>query len=488
MSRGEHHLAALADAHLERVGDYESLLFEGTMHATGSLHDRARRLATGLRAAGVQPGDRVVVLTMNTPEVGIVYNACWRAGAVVTPVMFLISPPELRHILTDCAPALVLITPELKALLDSASEGLELKVGVIGEDSYAELESAEPAGITDRDDDDLAALLYTGGTTGRSKGVMLTHRGLWFGGWALHESGKALETTRGILPLPLAHAFGIMVACAGMHAESRRFSVLQRWFNAEDWVAQVEQHRLESSPVVPSMLTMLLALPLEEHDLSSLKMFGSGGAPLPAALREQVRTRLGVDVYEGYGLTEATAGVTANRFGANKPGSVGRPLPGVEVKIAEDGEILVRSWGVMAGYWNSPEQTAETVVDGWLHTGDIGHLDDDGYLFVVDRKKDLIIRGGFNVYPRDVEEALLQHPDVIQAACVGRPDEASGEEVVAVVALVPDATLTGPELVEWSKTVLSKYKYPREIRVVPAVPLTSVGKTDRKAVRALLAP
>jgi long-chain acyl-CoA synthetase len=486
MTRGEHHLAVLADAHLERVGDYESLLFEGTVHTTGSLHQRATRLAAGLRAAGVQPGDRVVVLTMNTPEVGIVYNACWRAGAVVTPVMFLISPPELRHILTDCTPALVLITPELKPLLDSATEGLDLRVAVIGEDSYAELEAADAAGITDRADDDLAALLYTGGTTGRSKGVMLTHHGLWFAGWALKEGGKALDTSRAILPLPLSHAFGIMVACSGMHAESQRFSVLQRWFDAADWVRQVEAHRLETSPVVPSMLTMLLALPLEEHDLGSLKMLGSGGAPLPAALREQVRSRLGVDVYEGYGLTEATAGVTANRYGANKPGSVGQPLPGVEIRIADDGEVLVRSVGVMAGYWHSPEQTAETVVDGWLHTGDIGHLDEDGYLFVVDRKKDLIIRGGFNVYPRDVEEALLQHPDVVQAACVGRPDEASGEEVVAVVALAPGATVTGPELVEWSRAVLSKYKYPREIRVLPAVPLTSVGKTDRKAVRALV--
>jgi len=482
----EHNLAVLADEHIERVGDYESLLFEGQLHRSGTLHDRGCRLAAGLRAAGVQPGDRVVVLTMNTPEVGIVYSACWRAGAVVTPVMFLISPPELRHILTDCEPSLVLITPELKPLLDSASEGLDLRVAVIGEDSYAELEAAEPAGITDRADDDLAALLYTGGTTGRSKGVMLTHQGLWFAGWALKEGGKALETTRAILPLPLSHAFGIMVACSGMHAETQRFSVLQRWFNAEDWVDQVEKHRLETSPVVPSMLTMILALPLEGRDLSSLKMLGSGAAPLAPAVRQQVRERMGVEIYEGYGLTESTAGVSANRFGANKPGSVGRPLPGVEVRIADDGEILVRSWGVMAGYWKSPEQTAETVIDGWLHTGDIGSLDDEGYLYINDRKKDLIIRGGFNVYPRDVEEALLQHPSVVQAACVGRPDEVSGEEVVAVVALAPDATITGPELVEWSKSVLSKYKYPREIVVLPAVPLTSVGKTDRKAVRALV--
>jgi long-chain acyl-CoA synthetase len=492
-----HHLAELADAHLDRVGDHESLLFEGTAHTLGSLHDRATRVAGGLVGLGLQPDDRVVVLTMNTPEVGILYNACWRAGAVVTPVLFLISPPELRHILEDCEPFAVVVTPELMPLLASASEGLDLRVLVIGEESFAALEAADPLPIVPRDDDDLAALLYTGGTTGRSKGVMLTHRGLWFGGYALHVGSSELKTTRAIVPLPLSHAFGLMVACAAMHAEGPRFSVLQRWFDAADWVRQVETHRLESSPVVPSMLTMLLALPLEEHDLSSLKMFGSGGAPLPPALRTQVMDRIGVEIFEGYGLTEATAGVSANRYGSNRPGSVGQALHGVEIEIRsldgavlgpdEDGEICVRSWGVMRGYWKSPEQTAATVEGGWLHTGDVGHLDADGYLYVVDRIKDLIIRGGFNVYPRDVEDALLEHPDVVQAAVVGVADEASGEEVCAVVALRPGSALTGPELVEWSRGRLAKYKYPRDIRVVDAVPLTSVGKTNRKAVRDLLA-
>jgi len=498
---GRYHLTRLYEESTYRLGDHDSLFFEGSWYGSGDLYRRSERVAGGLRELGVQPGDRVVVLMMNTPEVGITYQALWRAGAVATPVIFLISPAELRHVLEDSEAVAAVVTPELLPLLASAAEGLSLKVVVVGEapegaTAYDELERSNPLAITPREDDDLAALLYTGGTTGRSKGVMLTHRGLWFGGYSLHETGRDQDATRSILPLPLSHAFGLMVSVAGMHSEKPRSAAMQRWFNAEEWVRLVEQHRIETSAVVPSMLTMLLALPLEQHDLSSLVSFGCGGAPLPGALREQVRERLGVEIYEGYGCTEASAGVTANRVTANRPGSVGRPLAEVEVAIhdddghpvptGQDGEIVVRGPGVMKGYWKSPEQTAETLRGGWLHTGDIGHLDEDGYLYVVDRKKDLIIRGGFNVYPRDVEDVLLTHPDVTQAAVVGRPDAESGEEVVAAVAVRPGAEVTGEDLVSWSQQHLSKYKYPREVRVLDAVPLTSVGKTDRKAVRQLM--
>ena len=498
---GLHHLGRLSEDHLVRVGDSPSLLFEGTWHTTSSLHDRATRVAGGLRRLGVQPDDRVVVLMMNTPEVGITYNALWRAGAVVTPVLFLISPPELRHVLTDSGAVAVVVTPELLPLLNAASEGLDLHVLVVGDApagtiAYASLEDAEPLALTPREDDDMAALLYTGGTTGRSKGVMLTHRGLWESGAALHENGKDIGTTRGLLPLPLSHAYGLIVTIAALHAQEQRVSVLQRWFDATDWVRLVEEHRLESSAVVPSMLTMLLALPLEQHDLSCLRYFGSGGAPLAPALRQEVLDRLGVEIFEGYGCTESSAVISASAPGHHRAGSVGKPLSHAQVAIlddddapvaqGEDGEICVRGPGVMKGYWHSPEQTAATVVDGWLHTGDIGHLDEDGFLFIVDRKKDLIIRGGFNVFPRDVEDVLTAHPDVTAAAVVGRPDPKVGEEVVAVVALRAGSQVTGEELVAYARERLSKVKYPREVRVLDAVPLTSVGKTDRKAVRVLL--
>jgi long-chain acyl-CoA synthetase len=270
---------------------------------------------------------------------------------------------------------------------------------------------------------------------------------------------------------------------------------MQRWFDARGWLELVQEHRLESSPVVPSMMQMLLDLPYADYDLSSLVSFGSGGAPLLPSLREKVEAAFGVTILEGYGCTESTAIATASTVSENRPGSVGRPAPHVELAIldplgqplqpGEDGEICIAGPGVMMGYWQDPEQTAATVVDGWLHTGDVGHLDEDGFLYVVDRVKDLIIRGGFNVFPRDVEDVLLAHPAVTAAAVVGRPDEKSGEEVVAVVS-VSDRSVTSDELIAFARGRLAAYKYPREVRIVDAVPLTSVGKTDRKAVRALL--
>lgn len=505
---GAHHLARLDEQHQERVPDHESLLFEGTWHTSGGLFDRGTRVAGGLRELGVEPGDRVVVLMMNTPEVFVAYQAVWRAGAVVTPVIFLQTPPELRHILVDSEARAVVVTPELLPLLRAAAEGLDLHVLVVGAPgdvpadlpgarAFAELESASALSIEARADDDLAALLYTGGTTGRSKGVMLTHEGLWASGSGIHEVSLSMDTTRTILPLPLSHAYGLIVTIGGMHSERESVAVLQRWFDAPSWLSLVAEHRLESSSMVPSMLTMLMAQPLEEHDLSSLRSFGSGGAPLPPALRAQVEERLGVQILEGYGLTESSAVVSASTIEHNRPPSVGRPLKHAEVEIrddlgaalpaGEDGEVCVRGLGVMKGYWKSPEQTAATVVDGWLHTGDIGHLDEDGYLYIVDRKKDLIIRGGFNVYPRDVEDALMTHPSITSAAVVGRPDAERGEEVVAVVSVDPAAGLDADAVIAYAKQRLAAHKYPREVVVVDHVPLTSVGKTDRKAVRALLA-
>ncbi|MEU4423544.1 AMP-binding protein [Actinoplanes sp. NPDC024001] len=490
-----HHLAVLAEKAFERHGDYESLFFEGTWLTSGEIHDRSTRVAGGLRAHGVQPGDRVVVMTMNTPEVFISYRAIWRAGAVVTPVIFLQSGPELRHILTDSGATAAIISPELVTLFRAAAEGLDIRTFVIGE-NYAELEAGEPAPIEPRADDDLAALLYTGGTTGRAKGVMLSHRGLWEAGRGLELTSRSSSATRSLLPLPLSHAYGLIVTIAGMHSERRLVSVLQRWFDPVSWLQLVAEHRLETSPVVPTMLQMLLGQPLGDYDLSSLQSFGSGGATLPPAIRAAAEKTFGVTVLQGYGCTESSAVISAESLAEHRAGSVGKPLAHNETAILDpdgkpvptgaDGEICVRGPGVMLGYWNDPELTARTVRDGWLHTGDVGRLDEDGYLYVVDRLKDLIIRGGFNVFPRDVEDVLLEHPAVQIAACVGRPDPEHGEEVVAVVQLAPGQQVSGAELVEYARERMAKYKYPREVTVLDAVPLTSVGKLDRKAVRNLV--
>jgi long-chain acyl-CoA synthetase len=305
-----------------------------------------------------------------------------------------------------------------------------------------------------------------------------------------------MGTSRTLLPLPLSHAYGLNVLVAGLHSQRQQVSVMQRWFDARGWLELVQQHRIDNSPVVPSMLQMLLDQPYQDYDLSSLQTFGCGGAPLLPALREKVEKAFGVSILEGYGATETSAVVTASTVTENRPGSVGKPAPHAEVTIldptgrpvptGEEGEICVRGAGVMIGYWNEPELTARTIVDGWLHTGDVGRLDEDGYLYVVDRVKDLIIRGGFNVFPRDVEDALLAHPAVSAAAVVGKPDEKSGEEVVAVVSLHPGASAEPAELMEFAKGRLARYKYPREVIVVDAVPVTSVGKTDRRAVRTMV--
>jgi len=476
----ERNLARAAEETFARLGDYESLWFDGQWIRSGQLHDRAARLAGWLKEQGLEPGDRVVVLMANCPEVPIAYNAIWRTGAVVTPAIFLLPPAELEHILGDSGATLVLATPELAG---NVSEGTR----VITTDDFGE---ADPAEIAPRAPEDPAALLYTGGTTGRAKGVLLSHENLWFAGKSGHDAGHLPEITRGLLALPLSHAYGLLVTVVGLHAEEQGQTVLMRWFDPTLWLELAQEHRTQITAVVPSMLQLLLAQPLEDYDLSELRYVVSGGAPLPTEVAEELLRRLPqVEIREGYGLTESSALVTSTPPGGSRLGSVGQAAPGVEVRIDGDdevGEICVRSPSVMLGYWGQPEATAEAIEDGWLRTGDLGYLDEEGYLYVVDRKKDLIIRGGFRVFPRDVEEAMLEHPAVVGAGVVGRPDAAYGEEVVAFVELASGADATASDLVTYAKERIGGYKYPREVHLVGSLPLTPVGKVDRKALRAKL--
>ncbi|MCU1693225.1 MAG: hypothetical protein JWM64_2316 [Frankiales bacterium] len=492
-------LGRRAEQALERLGDGPALLFEGTWHTSSELAARARRAASGFAGLGIGPGDRVVVCMTNCPEVGIAYNALWRAGAVPTPVLFLLTEDELRHVVQDSGAKAVVTTPEWLAKVQAAAPGLPVVVvgGDAGTTSFAELESGDDLPLADRSPDDAAALLYTGGTTGRSKGVVLTHAGLDAAGAAGHAAGYKEGRTRGLLPLPLAHVYGLMVSVTSLHAVERGSSVLMRWFDPASFLTLVEQERVQQAALIPSMIAMLLAQPLEDHDLSSLERVSSGGAPLALELAHELERRVpGLEVREGYGCTESSALISAQPPEERRLGSVGKPVQGVTVRIegpqgevlpaGQDGEVCVRGPVLMQGYWKAPEATAETLRDGWLHTGDVGHLDDDGYLYVVDRLKDLVIRNGFNVYPRDVEDVLLAHPAVAAAAVVGRPDPRVGEEVVAFVQLAPGATATPDELIAFSREHISAAKYPREVRIVDAVPLTSVFKTDRKALRASL--
>jgi long-chain acyl-CoA synthetase len=525
---GNQNLARQAERHLDRHGDGKSLFFEGTWSTRAGMAGRASRFATGLAGLGVRPGDRVVVLMANCPEVLITYNALWRAGAVVTPLIFLVSEDELRHALADSGAVGVVTTAEFLPKVQAAVGHLSGEKGAVGHLSgekstakgvdgirfvvvtgtpaaevsqdglrvhdFGDVETAEPGPIVDRDDAELAALLYTGGTTGRSKGVPLTHANLYWCGSSARSASEGSGLTVTLMPLPLAHAYGLLVTCVAMHESEPGTSILMRWFDPAGWLELAQQHRAQRSTLVPSMIQMLLAQPLEQADLSALTAVSSGAAPLAAEVREEFERRVpGALIYEGYGCTESASIISTNPLGARRVGSVGLPVPGCEVTIqddaghvlpaGQDGEICVRSPGVLSGYWHAPEASAAALTGGWLHTGDIGHLDADGYLYVVDRKKDLIIRGGFNVYPRDIEDVLLAHPAVAQAGVVGRPDPRLGEEVVAFAALRPGASATPEELIEHAKAHLSATKYPREVRIVPAVPLTSVGKLDRKQLR-----
>jgi long-chain acyl-CoA synthetase len=472
---GRRNLARLAEETHERRGDYDALFFEGTWFRSGELFDRGARLARGLVELGVKPGDRVVVMMENSADVGVVYHAIARAGAVATPVIFLVSAEELSRLIRDAEPALVIASPLVLETVEAAAAG----VPVVSDLAEHELGAHLP--IVPRDDDHLAALVYTGGTTGRAKGVMLTHANLWEAGRRGHEAGHVDGIDRSLSCLPLSHSYGLLVLNVSQHHPGLPQSVLMRWFNAETWLQLAQEHRSQIAPLVPSMLYMLLREPLEDYDLDELRYVASGAAPLAAeAIQEFVRRVPSTEIREGYGLTETSALVSTSRPSGIRYGTVGVPVPGTEVRIVE-GEVCVRSELVMRGYWNAPELTAETIRDGWLYTGDMGRLDDDGYLTILDRKKDLILRGGFNVFPRDVEEALLEHPAIATACVLGRPDEVHGEEVVAFVSVTEEVATA--DLVAFGKERLGGYKYPREIHVLDALPLTPIGKLDRKALR-----
>ena len=499
---GPRSLAVLAEESYSRHGDREVLFFEGRWLRSAELRERTERAAGGFVELGVRPGDRVVVLMANCPEVPMAYGGLWRAGAVVTPAIFLLPPEQIRHILTDSEAVAIVTTPEFVPTIREAAKGVETLRHLIVVDGgsedgtvpWAQLEAATAGPAVGRANDDLAALMYTGGTTGRAKGVMLSHENLWHCGQSSEAASYVPGITRTLSALPLAHAFGLLVSVAGMHTSDAVDAVLMRWFDPDDFLDLAESLRIQRATAVPAMLRLLLTLPLEERDLSAWKYVTVGASPLPLDVARELERRVpGLTVLEGYGCTESGGVMAVNPPEAPRLGTVGRALPGYEITVVDDdgrrvaagdaGEVIVRADGVMQGYWRAPEATREALRDGWFYTGDIGHLDTDGYLTIVDRKKDLIIRNGFNVFPRDVEDELVKHPAVAMAGVVGRPDDRVGEEVVAFVQVVPGETVEPEEIVAWARKHIGGYKYPREVRLVDQIPLTPVMKTDRKLLR-----
>ncbi|MBI4241080.1 MAG: long-chain-fatty-acid--CoA ligase [Candidatus Rokubacteria bacterium] len=496
-------LAELGEENVRKSGEYVSLVFEGKEYTNLGNQRIAHRLANALRRLGVAPRDRVVVMLANCPEVLQSYAAVLKLGAVIVPVIFLLGPEEVRLILADSEAKVVITSadmlwklepligtlPSLKhvILVDGGGEGKMLSFGDLIE------READHFATVPRADQDLAVILYTAGTTGRPKGVALSHGNLIANARAAVSLYELSREDWGLGALPLSHSYGVLLMNAGNILGTR--SVLLRWFNPEEVLRTIHTYRVRSMSCVPTMFVYLLNYPeAERYDTSSMVYWGSGAAPLPLEVVEPFEKKFGGRILEGYGLTEAGPLVSAHRLSMERRlGSVGKPVPNVQVRIVDDagrelpvgdtGEICVRSPGVMLGYYRRPEETAKTSRNGWLYTGDMGRLDAAGYLYIAERKKDLIIRGGFNIYPREVDEVLYAHPKVAEAAVVGMPDPLMGEEVLAFVVLKPDQEATADELMAFCQTKLAKFKCPKQVRFVDALPKSPVGKILRKELR-----
>jgi len=508
----------------QRYGTFTSLIYEDgeevREYTNVEIAKEATQLAVGLRSLGIEKGDRVIVMMLNCPEVVISYQAIARAGAIIIPVLPLLKGPEVRYIAENSAAKAVITSPVLLPLLRNAlAEVITMKhiisTGIDGEErdelrpytvhayqdvvtsgaAFADhyLEGLEEVSLSP---DDPAVILYTSGTTGHPKGVLLTHRNVVSNAVSSQGSGTLEEGTPSVHEvhlaiLPLAHAYGLTASNVGYLTGTK--IVMHPRFDISAVLSAIERHRINAFAGVPAMFVALLYTPdTEKFDTSSLSYCVSGSAPLPLAVLEGFEQKFGCQILEGYGLSEATTVLTAH--GQNmqrKPGSVGKPITGVEVlvvdakdnplPVGEIGEIIARGPNIMQGYYNMPEETQAALRNGWLYTGDMGRFDEDGYLYIVERKKDLIIRGGFNIYPRDIEEVLNRHPAVIESAVIGIPSERMGEEVKAFV--VTRADVDAETLQAYCRESLANYKTPSEIVFVHSLPRNAVGKIDKKELR-----
>ncbi|MFJ8670154.1 class I adenylate-forming enzyme family protein [Streptomyces sp. NPDC093600] len=451
------------------------------------------RVASRLADRGVERGDVVAVALPNRVEALLCLFACWHIGAIVTPVNPRLTAEELVHQLDDSGARLTVVDacagPLLRSLGRLVMESDELCDG--GPDTVTP--AVLPAGGTRPGE--LALLVYTSGTTGRSKGVELTHGNITAMIGALAAVLKLPPGERGLVVLPLFHVNALMTCVFTLHAGGDL--VLVEGFRPAGFWPLVERHRPAYFSAVPTIYHLLTALPPSERpDVSSLRFVLCGAAPMPAAAVAAFESRYGVPVVEAYGLTESTVALTMNPpDGVRKPGTVGPPLPGVELLVlGEDsrplptgaaGEVVARGPMIMRGYHGRPQETVAALTDGWLHTGDVGHLDEDGYLTLVDRKKDLVIRGGENIAPSEVEAVLQQHPAVLEAAVVGRSDPVHGEVPVAWVTARAEATVTPEELRDFTASRLARFKVPQHITITCALPRNAVGKLDKQALRTM---
>ncbi|WP_406145147.1 class I adenylate-forming enzyme family protein [Streptomyces sp. NBC_01012] len=484
------HLASLPSRRADARPDSPCLSDEAVGTLTNeAFAARVEAASRVLAAHGVARGAVVAVRLPNRVDLVVSLFAAWRLGAVVTPVNPALADAEAEYQVVDSS-SRVLVTHDglaLKGVTTLMPEDLTSPGDGIGVDA------AEP------DLDDLALLVYTSGTTGYPKGVELTHANLDAMTGTMVESLELDERDHSLLILPLFHVNGIVVSVLSPLRAGGQATIARR-FNPQTFFTTLETVRPTYCSGVPAIYTMLANLPAEiEPDTSSLRFVACGAAPMPADLIGRIEHRFGVVLIEGYGLSEGTCASTSNPLnGVRKPGTVGVALPGQRVAVmapdgtlvppGERGEIVIQGPTVMRGYLNRPQETAQALKDGWLHTGDVGILDEDGYLRIVDRVKDMIIRGGENIYPQEIEHAIHAHPAVLEAAVVGRPHPVMGEEPVAFVALKDGASLDEDEVVAFLTQRIAKFKLPTSVTFVDDVPKNSVSKFDKPRLRATLAP
>jgi len=497
-------IAALQRA-VARVPRHPFLLFDGREYSYAAVAAAVAACAHRLRAAGVTHGDRVALYLENGPAFVTAYLGAHAAGAIVVLINMQYRSAELRHMLSDSGAKAIVVGPRIALdALHEARSGLAdpgVVIDAMEEASGVENTVLDPA--TTPQPGDLALIGYTSGTTGRSKGAMLTHANLMASSAAVTSAWHWTDTDRLLLTLPLFHIHGLGVGLNGALFTASTVD-LRRGFDAADVLDTLARGETTMFFGVPTMYTRLIAearrrLQLAGADRRSsalplapgVRLFVSGSAPLSPQTFAEFAELFGQRILERYGMTETVMNLTNPYDGERRPGTVGGPFPGQEVRIVDVrsrmpvpdgiiGEIQVRGPHVFAGYWRNPQATAEAFdADGWFNTGDLGWRSADGYVTITGRARELIISGGYNIYPREVEEVLLEHPAVAEAAVLGLPDAEYGEQVVAVVVPAASSAVTEQELVDWCRAKLAGYKKPRRVVFVAALPRNAMGKVQK---------
>jgi len=493
---------------IARFGEYVSLLYEEEDLAIRLTNVQIQResnsLANGLMGLGVKRGDIVAVILPNGPAVPVAFTAIFKMGAIFLPVIFALAVPEIRYILEDSQAHTIITDGDLYPKVAEAARGLKnIKNILVKTDrsippsafSFDEMARGNPVtfDIVSVNSDDLAVLMYTSGTTGFPKGVMLTHGNISSNVEAGIPAWPTGPEDTMLIPLPLNHIFGLLMINECNLTGAR--IVLHKWFDPRLVLQSIARHKITQFVGVPTMYIRLVeAYDPAVHNMQSIRRLLCAAAPLSTETIHLVESRWQKPLFQGYGMTETSPTIARQREGRpRKPGSTGPAIDGVEIKIFDEldrevpagevGEICVRGPNVMKGYLHKEGETQAALRNGWLHTGDMGHLDKDGDLFITDRKKDLIIRGGENISPGALEGILYNHPAVLETAVVGIPDPTYGEEVKAFVVLKPGTQVSEPELIDHCLKFTSRFRVPKTIAFLNELPKNAVGKILKRALR-----